>query len=308
MNQADDVNAIKDRWTGVYGRGAPTYGRVRFFLHWGRRLVELADIPSGAKVLDVATGRGAILFPALEQVGPRGHVTGIDLAEPMVQETASETSRRGLTNVEVGHMDAEHLELPDASFDRVLSGFSLFFFPQIRQAFAEFARVLKPGGTLALITGGSPVTTPGPQDQGPSYWSYRELLRTYPHHSPRLREQEAELREVWQRAQGLAWTERQALGALSWPSRDDLEEVMHEAGLGDIRFVVEEADIVAADEEEWWLWQWSHMPRSELELLEPEILERFKADVFEKLRALKEPDGIHVLGRAMLTLANKPSG
>jgi hypothetical protein len=48
------------------------YDRVgpRFFSHFGRRLVALAQIPSGAHVLDVATGRGAVLFPAAECVGP----------------------------------------------------------------------------------------------------------------------------------------------------------------------------------------------------------------------------------------------
>lgn len=57
----------KEFWTGVYSRGARTYGRVAFFSHWGRRLVALARINSGAIVLDVAMGRGANLFPATER-------------------------------------------------------------------------------------------------------------------------------------------------------------------------------------------------------------------------------------------------
>lgn len=294
--------ATKALWTGVYGRGAATYGRVKFFSHWGRRLVELANIPRGARVLDVATGRGAALFPAAEQVGSRGRAIGIDLAEPMVQETGAEIRQRGLKNIEVRRMDAEHLEFPNASFDCVLCGFAVMFFPQVHRAFAEFTRVLKPRGRLAL-TSAVPVTTPEGRGAAGLVW---ELLRTYQLESPRLRERLAALREVWQEAQALSWPDRQAAGATSWPRPDDLEETLRQAGFDDIQFVTEEADIVAADEEEWWAWQWSHMPRSQLELLEPEMLERFKAAAFERLQSFKELDGIHGRSAVMLTVATKP--
>ena len=111
---------------------------------------------------------------------------------------------------------------------------------------------------------------------------------------------------MWEQAQTLSWPERQAAGATSWPGPDDLGETLRQAGFDDIQFTTEEADIVAADEEEWWAWQWSHMPRSQLELLEPELLERFKAAAFERLQSFKEPDGIHGRSAVMLTVATKP--
>jgi SAM-dependent methyltransferase len=49
-------------------------------------------------------------------------------------------------------MDAEHLDFPDAAFDRVLCGFGVMFFPHLDQALAEFRRVLKPGGRLGVST------------------------------------------------------------------------------------------------------------------------------------------------------------
>jgi O-methyltransferase/aklanonic acid methyltransferase len=115
----------------VFSRAASTYDHVgpQFFTHFGRRLVELAQMLNKANVLDVAMGRGANLFPAAETVGSHGYVTGIDLSEAMVQETAKEINRRGLKNAEVRQMDAEHLEFSDASFDCVLCGFSIFFSP-----------------------------------------------------------------------------------------------------------------------------------------------------------------------------------
>lgn len=98
------------------------------FAHFGRRLVAAADIKPGQRVLDVASGRGAVLFPAAEAVGPTGQIVGIDLADNMARATNAEAVRRGLrAKVAVG--DAEHLEFLDATFDRVLCGFGIMFFP-----------------------------------------------------------------------------------------------------------------------------------------------------------------------------------
>jgi hypothetical protein len=71
-DEPSDVAQRKQKVSGVFSQVAVTYDRVgpRFFSHFGRRLVALAQIPGGAHVLDVATGRGAVLFPAAECVGP----------------------------------------------------------------------------------------------------------------------------------------------------------------------------------------------------------------------------------------------
>ncbi len=78
---SDKKRADKDLIAAIFGRAAPTYDRVgpRFFTYFGSRLVDIAHIPVGAKVLDVASGRGAVLFPAVARVGAAGSVIGIDL-------------------------------------------------------------------------------------------------------------------------------------------------------------------------------------------------------------------------------------
>ena len=304
MSDSNEDRATKAFWAGVYGRGAATYQRVKSFSYWGQRLVELTNIAQGAAVLDAATGRGAILSPATETVGPQGHVIGIDLAGGMVRQTAGELSERGPANVGVCQMDTECLGFRDASFDVVLCGFGLYFFPQVRHVFAEFARILKSGGRLG-VSGPAPLTKPKAGGATPSIWDYFELLDAYERDSPGPGTRPSGEREAYQRAQGLSWPDRQAMGALSWPSPTDLESLLHQTGFADIQFIREETEVIAADEEEWWTWQWSHMPRSRLELLEPEILERFKADVLERLRSPKKPDGIHVRQGALLTLAAK---
>src|SRR5687767_12336015 len=124
MMESNAVNK-KDILQGVFTRSASSYERIRYFHIFGRWLVETAQIPEGARVLDVACGRGAALFPAAERVGPGGQVIGIDLADGMARETGMEIQRRGLDQAQARQMDAEHLTFPDSTFDFVLCGFAL---------------------------------------------------------------------------------------------------------------------------------------------------------------------------------------
>jgi ubiquinone/menaquinone biosynthesis C-methylase UbiE len=149
---SDDHEARKAQTKTLFNTVAPDYDAgPGCFAHFGRRLVEVAGINAGARVLDIASGRGAVLFPVAERVGAGGEVVGIDLADAMAQATNEEAARRGLkTRVHV--MDAEALTFPDASFDCVTCGFGIMFFPDQDRGLAHMRRVLKPGGRLAIST------------------------------------------------------------------------------------------------------------------------------------------------------------
>src|SRR5690606_35256629 len=99
--------------------------------------------------LDLATGRGAILFPLAERVGERGRVLGVDLAVGMAVETAAEARRRGLRQVRVLAMDADALGWQNARFDLITCGFALFFV-DIDAVLTRLYGLLRPGGTLAV--------------------------------------------------------------------------------------------------------------------------------------------------------------
>ena len=139
---------------GIFNSIAASYERKgpRFFSHFGKRLVDHMHFPHGARVLDVATGRGAVLFPATECVGPEGKIVGVDFSSGMISETAAEVVQAGIGNVLMHQMNAEQLEFPDDSFDTVLCGLSLWFFPNPNRALKEFFRVLRPGGHVGLTT------------------------------------------------------------------------------------------------------------------------------------------------------------
>jgi ubiquinone/menaquinone biosynthesis C-methylase UbiE len=148
----DDAASRKSRARAQFNTIAPDYDAgPGCFAHFGRRLAAAADIQPGHRVLDIATGRGAVLFPCAERLGSTGEVIGIDLAEEMVQAANEEAARRGMSaNALV--MDAEHLHFADSTFDRVLCGFGIMFFPDQLRALSEFRRVIKPGGRIALST------------------------------------------------------------------------------------------------------------------------------------------------------------
>jgi ubiquinone/menaquinone biosynthesis C-methylase UbiE len=97
---ATDTDDAKRRLAALYSSVASRYAELGppLFAHAGQRLVEIAGVSPGHRVLDVATGRGAVLFPSADKVGRDGQATGIDLAEGMVQRTAAAISGRGLHN------------------------------------------------------------------------------------------------------------------------------------------------------------------------------------------------------------------
>jgi arsenite methyltransferase len=113
------------------------------------RLIDALDVGPGSLVADVACGTGSSAIQAAEETGC--HVVGIDLAPANVEYARAAAGTAGLADrarFVVG--DAEALQLDDASVDGVLCECALCTFPDKPAAAAEIARVLRPGGVLAL--------------------------------------------------------------------------------------------------------------------------------------------------------------
>ena len=115
-----------------------------------RELVEMAPVGSGARVLDVACGTGVCTREAARAVGTTGKVVGADLNETMLDMARAVAQRHAGLPVEWHHADAMALPFPAATFDVGLCQYGLEFFPDRSQGLREIARVLVPGGRLAL--------------------------------------------------------------------------------------------------------------------------------------------------------------
>jgi ubiquinone/menaquinone biosynthesis C-methylase UbiE len=288
MNDQDPADAMeqKQALAGVFHRASSTYGRVGpgIFSHFGKNLVGHANLPRNARVLDVACGRGAVLFPAAEAVGPKGSVIGIDFAEGMVKATGGEASERGLSNAEVRQMDAEHLDFADSTFDIVLCGFAIFFFPQLERALGEFRRVLKPGGRIACSTWGN-------QFDADFDW-FDELVKKYLPSAPQQDNANNSSRGP------------------DFDTSEGMEKIMQAANFTDIQVISEIADFTYTTVEEWWESLWSHGGRRRLERIEKyggsEKLAQFRTECLRQMEQRKGSKNIGQSFQVLYTLAVNP--
>jgi ubiquinone/menaquinone biosynthesis C-methylase UbiE len=119
------------------------------------RLLEMAALRAGERVLDVACGTGLVSFPAAEAVAPGGEVLGIDLSEAMVRHCEEEAGHRGIAGARFERRNAEDLRLPEASFDVALCALGLMYCPDPRRALEEMRGVLRPGGRAVAAVWGA---------------------------------------------------------------------------------------------------------------------------------------------------------
>jgi demethylmenaquinone methyltransferase / 2-methoxy-6-polyprenyl-1,4-benzoquinol methylase len=139
----------------------PTYDRYARLLslgqdpRWRRFLVSRVEVGSSARVLDVATGTGAV---ALELVRQHGcSVVGVDRSPEMLAVARGRVAARGLeAKVELHAGRAEALTFPDGSFDALTVTYLLRYVDDPAATIQELARVVRPGGTMAMLDFGVP--------------------------------------------------------------------------------------------------------------------------------------------------------
>jgi ubiquinone/menaquinone biosynthesis C-methylase UbiE len=110
------------------------------------RLLELAALKPGERVLDLACGTGLVSFRAAEAVGVHGAVVGTDISDGMIEACTRIASERGFPQATFQRMAAEHLDLPDASFDAVLCGLGMMYVTDFAGSIHEMLRVTGSGG------------------------------------------------------------------------------------------------------------------------------------------------------------------
>jgi ubiquinone/menaquinone biosynthesis C-methylase UbiE len=114
------------------------------------RLVELAGVHQGIRVLDVATGIGEPAVTAAKRVGPTGKVTAIDLSPGMLAIARERAAELGLSKIiEFRESDAESLVLPPSSIDAITCRFGLMFMPNVANALKTMRDVLNQDGRIA---------------------------------------------------------------------------------------------------------------------------------------------------------------
>lgn len=124
------------------------------------RVQEAVAWQPGTRALDIGCGAGYPSLLAARRVAPGGSVVATDFSPEMLNVASRAAQRTGLHNISFLEMDAEDLELTNASFDAVTNTYGLMFCPDAARAIAQAHRVLVPGGRLALVVWDVPEKSP----------------------------------------------------------------------------------------------------------------------------------------------------
>jgi SAM-dependent methyltransferase len=125
------------------------------------RMLDLAGLRPGMRVLDVATGRGEPALRAARRVGPEGRVLGVDLSAELLQMARERADREGLSNLELRPADAERLEgVPHAHFHAATTRWGLMYMASPVDALASTRRALLPDGVLVAALWAEPERVP----------------------------------------------------------------------------------------------------------------------------------------------------
>ncbi len=153
-NQRQDWNRVAggwEKWDRFFDE------QMAFLNH---RLVADARLRSGMRVLDLGSGTGYPALLAAQTVGPSGNVTGIDLAEQMLEAARRKAASLKLSTITFKTGDVTTLPFEAASFDAITTRFCLMFLPEIPKAVAEIARILKPDTWVAAAVWSAPERNP----------------------------------------------------------------------------------------------------------------------------------------------------
>ena len=165
------LDSVKSKYGAVARSGlSSTHAGVQAVAEaFGYTAEELTSIPAGANmglscgnptatahirpgeiVVDLGSGGGLDVFLAAKMVGPTGRVIGIDMTAAMIERSRTNAHAGGYSNVEFFQSTIDEIPLPDASVDCVISNCVLNLAPDKDAVFREIARVLKPGGRVAV--------------------------------------------------------------------------------------------------------------------------------------------------------------
>lgn len=129
----------------------------RLSAHVSARMLDLAGLRPGSRVLDIATGRGEPALRAAARVAPDGFVVGTDISNDMLDFARARAAAESVTNLSIRVTDGETLAgVPEQAFDAALCRWGLMFFDRPREALTAARRRLRPGGTIVAAVWAAP--------------------------------------------------------------------------------------------------------------------------------------------------------
>ena len=140
---------LRDRFAGSGARARKTM--LRGLNRVADEVLTNAALKPGGTLLDVGAGDGLIAFRALKRLGPRGRVIFSDISRPLLEHSHGAARTGNFDRVDFLQFAAERVAIADSSVDAVTTRSVLIYVDDKAAAFAEFFRVLKPGGRLSIF-------------------------------------------------------------------------------------------------------------------------------------------------------------
>jgi ubiquinone/menaquinone biosynthesis C-methylase UbiE len=243
---------------------------LRFFVESAAWLIKNMRLRGDENLLDIATGTGHVAIAAALELR-NGNVTGIDLSEKMLQQAMYKAREMNLRNVSFKHCDIEDMGFDDNVFDATCCAFALFFLPNMENGLKCIAKVLKPGGTLAI-------TSFTPSLMMPLRKMLIDRIKVYGVEEPKL-----------------SW--------MQLNSPDKISALMNSTGYVDIQIQSKQMGYYLKSSQEWRDVLWNSGYRGLLSQLSGEDLKRFMNDHLKEVDGVADENGIWLEVEVLLATA-----
>jgi ubiquinone/menaquinone biosynthesis C-methylase UbiE len=141
---------MKDELINYFNQRSSSYDQGEFHPKLAHLLVQYSQIQTGQKVLDLATGTGLVAIEVAQIIGKEGEVIGVDIAAGMLAQAQSKIENLGLQNIQLIQAEAETIDFPQQSFDRILCCSALPYLTNIDQALKHWHFLLKKDGLICI--------------------------------------------------------------------------------------------------------------------------------------------------------------
>lgn len=150
INNQLELSDYKQEIADLYNRRSQTYDDSGWHVQICHRLLNYSQVTSGQHILDIGTGTGHLAIAAAQIVGMEGRVLGVDIASGMLEQAKSKVEALKLNNIEFHLADAEALDFPANSFDRVLCANTFPWIAAKEASLRLWYQFLKPGGRIGI--------------------------------------------------------------------------------------------------------------------------------------------------------------
>lgn len=259
-----DSSGHTEKMANLFDKLSDTYDEVGVDFFQPIAATLLASMPptEGERWLDIGCGRGAVLLPVAEAIGPHGLAVGIDISSGMIEHARRLALHLGLRNVECEVDDAQSPATVKGPFDTISSALVLFFLADPLSALRNWFPLLKPGGRIG-------VTTFGAID--PRWEEVDEVF--LPHLPPEMKDARTSGKEG------------------PFASNEGVEKLFRDSGFINVRTTTATIHVRFADPQHWYDFTWSVGQR----MMWLAIPEHLRADVRRQAEAILAkyagPDG-----------------